>query len=64
MQNIVALLLIAWAVLYVAWRVGRMFFRKSAGGCGSGCAKCPAAKGTPTNLVSVDSLLKASHRQS
>ena len=47
-QTVVALLLVAWAGFYVAWRGYRVIFRRRDSGCG-GCAKCPTATQTPTN---------------
>jgi hypothetical protein len=55
-QSAVTMLLISWALGYVAWRGWRIFVRKQAGGCGS-CAKCPSEEKAPANLIQVESLL-------
>jgi hypothetical protein len=41
-QDIVALVLVAAAAAYVAWRAWLALFRRRAAACGSGCGKCAA----------------------
>ncbi|MCS6859381.1 MAG: FeoB-associated Cys-rich membrane protein [Abditibacteriales bacterium] len=54
-QNIIALILVAGAALYLVWQVLR---RKKAGGCASGCGHCEATHASKTQkLIRVDALL-------
>jgi hypothetical protein len=41
-QDSLALVLVAVAAMYVAWRTWLAVFRRRAAGCGSGCGKCAA----------------------
>jgi hypothetical protein len=50
-QNLVALLLVAVAAVYVGWALIRAARRKKTSGCGS-CASCPAAS-QPT-LIAIE----------
>ncbi len=43
LQNTIALLVVAAAAGYLAWRVLARR-REGSSGCGSGCVKCPTAK--------------------
>ncbi len=54
-QNIIALILVACAALYLTWQVLR---RKKAGGCASRCGHCRATRTSETQkLIRVDALL-------
>jgi hypothetical protein len=54
-QNIIALILVACAALYLVWQVLR---RKKTGGCASGCGHCDVARSEETQrLIRVDELL-------
>jgi hypothetical protein len=61
-QTILTLMLITWALGYVAWRGWRNFRHKPSGTCG-GCAKCPAETNSPAGLVQLEPLQPTAHRR-
>jgi hypothetical protein len=54
MQNVLAIIIVALAATYLAWRAWQFIFAKrKAAGCSSGCQQCPATNDSPT-LVNLE----------
>jgi len=50
-QNVVALLLLTTAIVYLGYRAWQMATRKQASGCGGGCKACPTKSGTASHGI-------------
>jgi hypothetical protein len=64
MQNVIAILIVAMAAVYLGWRGWCVFARKRAAGCGSGCGSCPVSQstGATETLVTIKPLAPTNDR--